>query len=138
VIPFTGEHYRNGLRAERGHFGKMIQFDELNAETFLKTIKEVIDDKTYFTGVRQAANKFFARPNEPLREAIFWINHIAGNNGFDVRPKALFSPWYQFYGYDVLLFYFVILFICVLFWIMTIKLILSYRKKQERGKFKYY
>ena len=138
IIPFTGEQYRNALQAERGHYGEMLLFDDLNEETLTEKIKQITSDNTYFTNISKANSKFLDYPIEPVKEAVFWIQHVCKHKGIEKSP-SVHMCWISYYNLDVAALYVAILLICILFWVLTIKLIVRrYRKREQRGKFKYY
>ncbi|KAG5674708.1 hypothetical protein PVAND_004660 [Polypedilum vanderplanki] len=138
IIPLTGEQYRNGLEAEKNGYGKILMFDDINEKTLAEAIVEITTDKSYFSNVNTAYSKFTDNPIEPMKEAIYWIQHVAKFGGLEKSPSVNYS-WFTYYNLDVAAFYFLIFIIVVIFWIVTIKLILNrYRKREERGKFKYY
>jgi glucuronosyltransferase len=138
IIPLNGDQFRNGLDAERNGYGKMLLFDDLNEKTLAKAIYDITSDKTYFTKIATASSKFMDNPIEPLREALFWISHVAKYKGIEKSPSVEYS-WIVYYNIDVAAFYCIIFGTCVLFWFIIIRLLWSrYRKREERGKFKYY
>jgi len=138
IIPFTGEQYRNALQAERGHYGEMLNFDDLNEETLIEKIKQITEDNTYFTNIGKAKSKLFDYPTEPVKEAVFWIQHVCKHNGIEKSPSVNLW-WIIYYSLDVAAFYVAILLTFISFWVLTIKLIVRrYRKREQRGKFKYY
>lgn len=138
IIPFTSEQYRNGIRAERNKFGKMVLFDDINEVSFANAIKDITDDTEVFTHMSAVSKKFMDNPVDPMKEAMFWIEHAAKFKYVEKSPSVNFS-WLMYYNLDVAAFYFALLLTCILFWVFTITLIVRrYRKREERGKFKYY
>lgn len=138
IIPFTGEQYRNALQAERGHYGEMLLFDDLNEETLIEKIKQITSDNSYFTNVGKANSKLSDYPIEPVKEAVFWIQHACKHKGIEKSPSINLC-WFSYYSLDVAALYVGIILTFILFWVLTIKLIVHrYRKREQRGKFKYY
>jgi glucuronosyltransferase len=138
IIPFTGQQFRNGLRAQKDKVGVMINFDDLDAVSFKKAIDDILNDESYFQSLKVMSEAFRANPVEPIEEALFWIENVAKKQGA-AKLDASHLSWVQKCGYDVIAFYFGLIFIFIIFWAFTIRLIVGrYRKKQERGKFKYY
>jgi glucuronosyltransferase len=138
IIPLTGDQYRNALDAERNGYGKMLLFDDMDEKTLANAILEITKDTTYFTRIGTAFAKLVDNPVDPMKEALYWIQHVAKYGTVEKSPSADYS-WITYYNVDVVAFYFSILFFCVLCWAITIKLILDrYRHRETKGKFKYY
>lgn len=138
IIPFTGEQYRNALQAERGHYGEMLLFDDLNEQTLTEKIQRIADDNTYFTSISAVSSRLLDAPIESFKEATFWIQHVCKYKGIEKSPSVHLS-WITYLSLDVFALYFGILLTCILFWVLTIKLILRrYRNREQKGKFKYY
>lgn len=138
IIPFNGEQYRNGIEAERNHFGKMIPFDDITEETFADALTTILEDNTYFMQISKVSSKLSNVPIEPLKNAIFWIHHACKYQDIEKSPSVYFS-WFTYYELDVLAFYMGILLTCIMFWVFSITLIVRrYRQREQRGKFKYY
>lgn len=138
IIPFTGEQYRNGLRAQKDKIGVMIEFDNLDAKTLKNAIESILNDNSYYQNLKDAYEVFTSNPVEPMNEALFWIDNIA-KNGKVGKLDVSHLSCIERNGLDVAAFYIGIILLCIFFWAFTITLIVKrYRQKQERGKFKYY
>lgn len=138
VIPFTGEQYRNGLRVEKEKNGGMMLFDDIDAKSLAEKINELTTGNEFLAKSKEAQIAFTSTAIEPLKEAIFWIENVIKNQRSSGLETAHLS-FIQKLGLDVAAFYIGILSVCIGFWAFSITLIVRrYRKKQERGKFKYY
>lgn len=139
IIPFTGEQYRNGLRAEKDKIGKMILFDDLDAPLLKQTIEFIFSNGgTYYQTSKDAAEAFNSNPIEPMAEAMYWIEKVIKNQGAESLDASHLN-FIQLCGLDVIAFYFAIISSSILFWGFSIYLVVRrYREKQHRGKFKYY
>lgn len=137
VIPFTGEQYRNAMRVEKEKNGAMILFDDIDAKSLTDKIKELTTGSEVLKKAKEVQQAFTGSAVEPMKEAIFWIENVIKNQGSSRLETDL--SCIQRLGLDVAAFYIGILTFCISFWVFSITLIVRrYRKKQERGKFKYY
>lgn len=139
IIPFTGEQYRNGLRAEKDKIGTMILFDDLNVDLLKNKIDAILKDgATYYQNLKNVAEDFNSNPVEPMKEAMFWIENVIKNQGAARLDSSHLSSL-QRCGFDVAAFYIGLVLIFITFWTVLITIIVRrHRQKQEKGKFKYY
>lgn len=138
VIPFTGEQYRNGLRAERDRLGVMMNFDDITAKSLAAKIKEVTETKEFFDNMKGASIALQTNAVEPIKLAIHEIETVIRNGG---APRLVASKLscFERNGYDVFTLFFLIFAINFgIFVFMIVVCVRRYRAKQEKGKFKYY
>lgn len=139
IIPFTGEQYRNGLRAEKAKIGKILNFDDIDANTLENLINEMrANGSNYYQTLKQFESGINSSPLSPLKEAIFWIEDTINNKAKSKIETPQLSS-FQLYGFDVAAFYLSIILSWIIFWIICITCIVRRSKaKKDNKKFKYY
>nr|AAH25940.1 UDP glycosyltransferases 3 family, polypeptide A1 [Mus musculus] len=104
-IPFFGDQPENMVRVEAKNLGVSIQLQTLKAESFLLTMKEVIEDQRYKTAAMASKVIRNSHPLTPAQRLVGWIDHILQTGGAaHLKPYAFQQPWHEQYMLDVFLF----------------------------------
>ncbi|CAO2592376.1 UDP-glucuronosyltransferase 3A1 [Lemmus lemmus] len=104
-IPFFADQPENVVRIEAKKIGVSVHVDTLKAETFARTLKEVIEDKRYKSAAMAARTIRRSHPLTPSQRLVGWIDHILQTGGgAHLKPHGFQQPWHVQYLLDVLLF----------------------------------
>ncbi|XP_036328591.1 UDP-glucosyltransferase 2-like [Rhagoletis pomonella] len=98
-IPFYGDQHRNSMRSVQAgyaHFGKMT------SEDLVHNLRLLINDPTYKQKATDMSRRFRDNLVDPLDEASFWIEYVAGHKGGShLKSHGAFMPLYQYLLLDV-------------------------------------
>ncbi|XP_069819168.1 UDP-glucuronosyltransferase 3A1-like isoform X2 [Dendropsophus ebraccatus] len=104
-IPLFGDQYANMVRVEARNLGTFISPDQMKAEKFANTIREVIENRRYKTSAMKRRAIMRTRPFPPDKQLLGWVEHIIqSGGGGHLRPYSYQQPWYQQFLLDVILF----------------------------------
>nr|XP_038959826.1 UDP-glucuronosyltransferase 3A2 [Rattus norvegicus] len=104
-ILFFSDQPENMIRVEAKTIGVSIQIQTLKAETFARTMKEVIEDKRYKSAAMASKIIRHSHPLTPSQRLEGWIDHILQTGGAaHLKPYAFQQPWHEQYLLDVFLF----------------------------------
>ncbi|XP_076407906.1 UDP-glucuronosyltransferase 3A1 isoform X2 [Peromyscus maniculatus bairdii] len=104
-IPFFGDQVENMVRIEAKKIGVSVQLETLKAETFARTLKEVIEDKRFKSAAMAARAIRRSHPLTPSQRLVGWIDHILQTGGgAHLKPHGFQQPWHVQNLLDVLLF----------------------------------
>ncbi|KAM4707180.1 UDP-glucuronosyltransferase 3A1-like [Discoglossus pictus] len=111
-IPLFGDQFDNMVRIKAKNMGTFIAPEQLKAERFANTIKQITDDKSYKAAAMHLSVIHRSHPLPPDQKLVRWVEHIIQTGGGDhLKPYAYQQPWYQQYLLDVILFISVCLFL---------------------------
>ncbi|XP_056318458.1 UDP-glucuronosyltransferase 2A3-like [Danio aesculapii] len=83
---------------------KNVDFATMDKESFLKTVKEVLDDPSYRENMQRLSRLHKDVPVKPLDNAIFWIEFVMRHKGAaHLRTESYKMPWYSYHSVDVIL-----------------------------------
>ncbi|XP_066904014.1 UDP-glucosyltransferase 2 [Halyomorpha halys] len=102
-IPFFGDQAKNFFFAEEAGIGKMIRLEEITYERVSNTIKEVLSNKSYKNEIMKKSKIFRDRPEEPVKTAVYWIEHAMKYPNV-LTPKSASLSYVQLHLLDVKLF----------------------------------
>uniref|UniRef100_A0A674I2M6 glucuronosyltransferase n=1 Tax=Terrapene triunguis TaxID=2587831 RepID=A0A674I2M6_9SAUR len=104
-IPLFGDQHDNMVRVEAKNMGITLRIDQLKADKFTRTMKQVIEDKRYKSAVMSLSTIHHSHPLPPDQRLGRWIEHVLqARGGAHLQPYAFQQSWYQQYLLDVLLF----------------------------------
>ncbi|XP_076407901.1 UDP-glucuronosyltransferase 3A1-like [Peromyscus maniculatus bairdii] len=104
-IPFFGDQAKNMVVIEAKKIGVSVQLETLKAETFARTLKEVIEDKRFKSAAMAARAIRRSHPLTPSQRLVGWIDHILQTGGgAHLKPHGFQQPWHVQNLLDVLLF----------------------------------
>lgn len=103
VIPFFGDQFRNAHRVSSAGYGKILKYNDISEESFMKYIKGMINDKSYSTKAKHTSAVFKDNILHPLDEAVFWIEHVAKFKGAKhLKSHAIEMSWFTYLSLDVI------------------------------------
>ncbi|XP_069602055.1 UDP-glucuronosyltransferase 3A1-like [Ranitomeya imitator] len=104
-IPLFGDQYENLIRIKAKNMGTFIPPEEMEAESFANSMREVIENSRYKTSAMKLSVILRSRPFPPERQLLGWVEHILqSGGGSHLRPYSYQQPWYQRHLLDVILF----------------------------------
>ena len=138
-IPFLNSHKKVAARAEKEGYGLILPFDDITKESLSVMIDKLIADPSFKEKASSASELFKSSPTPPLTEATFWIEHVIATNGAKhLRSRSVEMSCSQYWLFDIIIFFFIILLLSFLFWVFIIKLCITrWRSKENKAKFKY-
>ncbi len=81
AIPFAGDQFTNGERAEKNGWAEVIQYPDLTQEIFEKKLSALLSDTKYKNNVQRISNLYRDRPMSAIDVAIFWIEYVIRHKG---------------------------------------------------------
>ncbi|XP_056402536.1 UDP-glucuronosyltransferase 3A1-like isoform X2 [Hyla sarda] len=104
-IPLFGDQNENMVRIKAKSMGTFIPPDQMKAENFANTIREVIENSRYKASVMKQSIILRSRPLPPDQQLLGWVEHIIqSGGGGHLKPYSYQQPWYQQFLLDVILF----------------------------------
>ena len=101
-IPFYGDQYRNALRSEKGGYGLILKYNELNLDTFYSKITELVTNLSYRQRATELSERFRDNLVPPMEEAMYWIEYVARHKGAPhLKSHAVNMPWYSYLLLDI-------------------------------------
>ncbi|XP_067401768.1 UDP-glucuronosyltransferase 3A2-like isoform X2 [Emydura macquarii macquarii] len=93
-IPLFGDQYDNMVRVEARKMGIALRIDQLKADKFTCTMKQVIEDKRYKSAVMFLSTIHHSHPLPPDQRLARWIEHVLQTRGgAHLQPSAFQQPW---------------------------------------------
>ncbi|XP_042307313.1 LOW QUALITY PROTEIN: UDP-glucuronosyltransferase 3A1-like [Sceloporus undulatus] len=104
-IPLFGDQHDNMIRVEARNMGLSVSIDQLEANSFGSTMKQVIGDQRYKAAAEGLSTILRSHPFPPEQRLAGWIEHVLKvGSGTHLQPHAFHQMWYQQYLLDVWLF----------------------------------
>lgn len=102
AIPIFGDQAMNAVHAETKGFGIYLPWHKITEQSFITTIREVIDNPKFKEVAMQKSVLMRDRETAPLESAIYWIEYILRHDGaHHLRVSSLELSWYQYYMLDI-------------------------------------
>ncbi|XP_003705463.2 UDP-glucosyltransferase 2-like [Megachile rotundata] len=116
--------------------GRMLDFTELDEETFQEAVIDVLNNKRYKTKMLELRHLAKDKPYNSKDRAIWWVEYVLRHKG---APHLRFSgaddPWYQRYDMDIVAFlsimFFIVTVICIITLLRTLQWCFRYYKSYE-------
>lgn len=122
AMPVFGDQDANADRAVYNGYGLKLKFDQLNEDTFEKSIFELLNNSSYRENVRHKSKIYHDRPEHPLKTAVYWVEYVIRHKGAQhLKIAGLKLPWYKYYMVDV----FAAIFLLMSVTIKILKLVFS-------------
>ncbi|XP_062710991.1 UDP-glucosyltransferase 2-like [Aedes albopictus] len=80
-MPFFGDQHRNALRAVRSGYARKTMFVDITEETFTGEIKQMVDDKRYYSRAKEISTLFRDTLVNPMNESMFWMDYVVRHRG---------------------------------------------------------
>lgn len=112
AIPFAGDQFTNGKKAEKEGWAEIVQYPELTQETFEKKLLSLLNDGKYKNSVQRLSNLNRDRPLSAIDVATFWIEYVIRHKGAKhLQYPGVELNFFQRNSLDVLAFLFVSLYV---------------------------
>ncbi|XP_036622171.1 UDP-glucuronosyltransferase 1A3-like isoform X1 [Trichosurus vulpecula] len=122
LMPLSGDQMDNAKRMESRGAGVTLNILEMTSDDLSKTLKKVINDKSYKENIMHLSALHKDRPISPLDLAVFWIEFVMRNKGAPhLRPAAHDLNWIQYHSLDVIAFLLAIVLTVVLIALKCLK-----------------
>ena len=107
----------NANQVEKEGWAIQASLANLEEDTFLKSIKELLENPKYRNVVKSAADLYRDRPMPPLDTAVYWVEYLIRHNGAKhMQSQAVRLDFIQYYGLDI---YAAIAFVLYVSWKVT-------------------
>lgn len=81
VIPFFGDQKVNRDSVESQGFGRGINFNEIDEESFKKLVLEVLENPSYSQKIKNFSKLYRDRPMTAKQTAIYWVEYVLRHKG---------------------------------------------------------
>lgn len=130
TIPFYFDQFRNAELAQRGGYGKYLDFNKMNTDLLVESVQELITNKSYSNKAKEISEMFKDNAVHPLDEAVWWIEHVARFRGAKyLKSHAVNMSAISYYLIDI---FSVIFIACALAFIVFFLITKSICKKEFR------
>ncbi|KAM9330140.1 UDP-glucuronosyltransferase 3A1-like [Gastrophryne carolinensis] len=135
-IPLFGDQLDNMVRMKAKNMGTYILPNEIKAESFANTLRNVIENQSYKTTAMKLRTIRQSQPFPPDQQLVRWVEHIIqSGGGSHLRPYSYQQPWYQQYLLDVILFLVVCLAVIIYLTVTSFRVLIwalfSSRKQKQ-------
>ncbi|XP_008336294.2 UDP-glucuronosyltransferase 2B20-like, partial [Cynoglossus semilaevis] len=104
-LPLLFDQFENVLRLETRGAAKVVDAARISSQNFLEAVKEVLENPSYRTNMKQLSDLHLDKPMHPLDTAIFWTEFVMRHKGAShLRTQSYKMPWFSYYSVDVLCF----------------------------------
>ncbi|KYB27842.1 hypothetical protein TcasGA2_TC032756 [Tribolium castaneum] len=101
-IPLYGDQEANIHKSEKLGIAIKLAYGSITKDSFLETVKRVLEDLSYRHNVQKISQIFKDRPMSPLDTAVYWVEYVIKYKGAPhLRSVGADLPWYQYYLIDV-------------------------------------
>ncbi|XP_025193839.1 UDP-glucuronosyltransferase 2C1-like [Melanaphis sacchari] len=101
-IPFFGDQHMNMRLAERNGIGKMVDHIDLNEESMLSAINEVLTNPKYKENSKLRSEIFKDTHPKPMDRAIYWIEYVLRHGGANhLRSSSVVLNYNQYFLGDI-------------------------------------
>uniref|UniRef100_A0A1Q3FSB8 UDP-glucuronosyltransferase n=1 Tax=Culex tarsalis TaxID=7177 RepID=A0A1Q3FSB8_CULTA len=102
-MPFFGDQHRNALRAVRSGYAGHMLFQDVTEESFEARIRQLIEDRRFYTRAKEISVLFQDTIVEPMNESIYWMEYVVRHKGAPhLKSKAVNLSIAQYLLLDVL------------------------------------
>uniref|UniRef100_T1GW28 UDP-glucuronosyltransferase n=1 Tax=Megaselia scalaris TaxID=36166 RepID=T1GW28_MEGSC len=91
VIPFFGDQKVNRDSVESQGFGRGINFNEIDEESFKKLVLEVLENPSYSQKIKNFSKLYRDRPMTAKQTAIYWVEYVLRHKG---APHLQIIPFF--------------------------------------------
>ncbi|XP_037030946.1 UDP-glycosyltransferase UGT5-like [Bradysia coprophila] len=105
AIPFAGDQFTNGKKAENSGWAEVIQYPDLTQALFEKKLLSLLRESKYKENVQRISNLYRDRPVSAIDASIFWIEYVIRHKGAQhLRYAGVELNFFQQNSLDVLMF----------------------------------
>lgn len=80
-IPFAGDQHSNAAKIVEEGWAIRINFNELNEETFMKALVEMLENQKYSQTVKRLSALSRDRPMSAKDTAVYWVEYVLRHCG---------------------------------------------------------
>ncbi|XP_063317805.1 UDP-glucuronosyltransferase 1A1-like [Pelmatolapia mariae] len=135
MVPLNGDQPDNAARMASRGVGIVLNILDINTETLLKGLKEVINDSRYKENVKKLSDLHNDRPSDPLELSVYWTEFVMRHKGAKHLKSALHQLyWFQYFSLDVIALLTTVVLVFVMLTAKCMKLCfrkLRWKRKQE-------
>uniref|UniRef100_A0A669C2T8 UDP-glucuronosyltransferase n=1 Tax=Oreochromis niloticus TaxID=8128 RepID=A0A669C2T8_ORENI len=103
MVPLNGDQPDNAARMASRGVGIVLNILDINTETLLKGLKEVINDSRYKENVKKLSDLHNDRLSDPLELSVYWTEFVMRHKGAKHLKSALHELyWFQYFSLDVI------------------------------------
>lgn len=103
-LPLFFDQFNNIHRVQLAGMAKVLDPNDLNADTLIETIKELLENPSYAQRAKEMAASFRDRPMSPLDTAIWWTEYALRNRDTShMRLNVEEIPLMRYYRLDSIL-----------------------------------
>ncbi|XP_033167275.1 UDP-glucuronosyltransferase 2C1-like [Drosophila mauritiana] len=103
-LPLFFDQFNNVHRVQLAGMAKVLDPNDLNADTFIETINELIENPSYAERAKAMALSFRDRPMSPLDTALWWTEYALRNRDTSyMRLNVEEIPLMRYYRLDSIL-----------------------------------
>ena len=129
AIPITADQAGNVRRAERNGYAVKLNLHHLTKSDIVAAIRKVMTDKTVIKSINSMHKLFTDYYDQtPMEKGVNAVEYVLKHKNLDFlkQQHSSSSPWYQFYGFDIISF----IGICVIFVVYIIVRVLLFIVRQ--------
>ena len=107
AIPITADQAGNVKRAERNGYAVKLNLHHLTKRDIVAAIRKVMTDKTVINSIHNMHRLFTDYFDQtPMEKGVNAVEYVLKHKNLDFlkQQHSSNSPWYQFYGFDIISF----------------------------------
>ncbi|XP_026005294.1 UDP-glucuronosyltransferase 1-1-like [Astatotilapia calliptera] len=133
MVPLNGDQPDNAARMASRGVGIVLNILDINTETLLKGLKEVINDSRYKENVKKLSDLHNDWPSDPLELSVYWTEFVMRHKGAKHLKSALHELyWFQYFSLDVIVLLTTVVLVFVMLTAKCMKL--CFRKLRRKRK----
>lgn len=134
--PFFGDQHSNAERAVKAGYGKILPLSKITLNYFMENVNEMLNNKSYSKIAKTKSIMFRDNLNDPLEEAIYWIEYVIRHNGADhLKPYGINLNYFQYNNLDIVMLFGIILIIAgIIVNYVMVKIIRKINQKSVKAK----
>ncbi|XP_017858841.1 PREDICTED: UDP-glucuronosyltransferase 1-3 [Drosophila arizonae] len=113
VTPFYGDQFLNAAAVVQRRFGVIVEFKNFDEHHLSRALRTILDD--YFAmQMKSSTIAFRERPQDPLKLAVWWTEHVIATNGAPLVQSAGNNiNWFVYNSIDIYICCLVIVLLCI-------------------------
>lgn len=132
-IPAFGDQFMNVRKLVEHGMAIELPYKQISVKTFNDSIQDILHLTRYKENAKLRSKIMQDRPMKPLDEAVYWIEYVLRYGGAPHLKSSIYNlSWYQLYLVDI----FVVISVCLVFFIYMIKLLIRWTTRRTGFKAK--
>ena len=106
-IPISADQAGNLKRAEMNGFAVKLNLHTLTKNDIVSAVRKVMTDETVLNAISKMHTLFTDHHDQtPMEKGVKAVEYVLRHKNLDfLKPvHSMNTPWYQYYGYDILTF----------------------------------